>query len=108
MGRDETQFGRKGQAGLLFEQFDTLNIVTISGTTGQLPDTEGLRFLLIAHPDNVGPLYLGDDGVTYGFPMEAGLKLTLEIENLNQVYVEMGANDQLNILILDETTLDAN
>ncbi len=108
MARDKTQFGRKGHAGLLSEQFDTFLIVTISGTTGQLPDTEGLGFILMAHPSNSGDLFLGGDGITYTFPMEPGLNIKLQTENLNLIYADMASGDQLSAIVLDETTLDDN
>lgn len=105
MTKDKTQFGREGRAPLLTEQFDTVTAIEVTTVSGQLGDVSGLRFHILADPANSNNILIGGES-SMTFPLEPGLGITLEVENLDQLYANIQSGDKLQVLVLDETVQD--
>ena len=105
MTLDNTQFEQEGLAPILTEQFDTVASYQYMVMSGQLDDVEGLRFIFLANPANSNNVLIGGSA-SQTFPLAAGFGLTMEIENLNQVYADIESGDILDILVLSEVTRD--
>ena len=105
MGENNTRYGRRGIAPVLTERFDTVTAYEVTTISGQLNDVSGLRFTLLADPDNTNTLLIGGEG-SITFPMEAGFGMVVEIENLNEIYAVIQSGDKLHVLVLDETSAD--
>lgn len=105
MGFTKTLFGKWGKAPILTERFDTVTAYVVTTISGQLNDVEGLRFQILADPANTSNILVG--GVSsMTFPMEAGLGIVPEIENLNEIYANIQAGDKLHVLVYTEETQD--
>lgn len=105
MGVTKTWFGQRGEAPILTERFDTVTAYVITTISGQLNDVEGLRFQIIADPANGNNVLIGGSS-SITFPMEAGLGIVAEIENLNEIYANIQSGDKLHVLVYTETTQD--
>jgi len=97
----KTDYEKEGRAPILTEQFNTVVGYTFTTMSGQMSDVDGMRFIFRADPDNSGTVKIGGLG-TMLFPMDAGFGLTMEVENLNQVYANVPAGDKLHVLVLNE------
>jgi hypothetical protein len=96
-----TQFEKEGRTPILTEAFNDLEVYDFTLISGQLSNQAGNRFVLLAHPDNANNVMLGTlNNIT--FPLAAGVGISLEIENLNQVYAYVQSGDKLNVMILKE------
>lgn len=71
--------------------------VTTAGTAQQLPDNiatdGGRRFYIKASPDNVGNVYIGNDGSddvdnTTGFCMEPGFGIALMVPSMSYYWLD--------------------
>lgn len=80
-------------------------VVTVSSTLSQaLSDIDISEVYLRASLSNTGIIYIGDsmdvDSVN-GYPLQAGEKIDLNIDNLNKIYVKSSVdNDKLNYLYI--------
>ncbi len=105
MGFTKTDFGKRGHAPILTEQFDTVTAYVVTTISGQLNDVEGLRFQILADSANGSNVLIGG-ATSMTFPMEAGLGIVVEIENLNEIYANIQSGDKLHVLVLTETSQD--
>ncbi len=71
-------------------------IATTSGVTSiyaaGFTCTQGVN--LKAFPTNTFYVYVGETGVTYGYPLDAGDELFLEIDNLNKLFIKGDSTGQ--------------
>jgi hypothetical protein len=66
-----------------------------AGTATQLPNQAALGLTIRALGNNTGTIYVGGSAVTStnGFPLGAGESVSLDVANLNTVYVNAGNNN---------------
>ena len=96
-----TQWSDEGRAPIELETYNTLTFITVSGT-GQLGDVTCKRAVFLARPGNSGNVFLGSETGIYTFPLEAGFGISLEVENLNQVFYQTTGGDRLHVTVLTE------
>jgi hypothetical protein len=74
--------------------------LTLDGTKQQISINTICKTVTIqAHPDNGDPVYVGDHRVSstkYMFILSGGSSVTLQISNLNLLYVRGTANDKIS------------
>ena len=97
-----TQYEKEGNAPIITETFDALVVYEYTSSDTQLGNLTGLRFLLLADPANAANVLIGGSSGAKTFPMEAGFGLTLEVENLNQIFVTITGSDKLHALVYNE------
>ncbi len=96
-----TRYEKEGNPPIVTERFNTVANYSYTTMSGQLDDVAGYKFILMANPGNAANVLIGSLGAET-FPMEPGLGLALEIENLNQIYADIAAGDLLHVLVLSE------
>ena len=97
-----TLFEREGRAPILTAQFNTVNAYRYVTMSGQMNSIAGYKFILMANPSNVNNVLIGGALGAMTFPMEPGFGLSLEIENLNELFANIQSGDELHILVLSE------
>jgi hypothetical protein len=73
--------------------------VTTAGTEVRGTSEYGSFFAVKALPANVGIMYIGNNGddtvsSTTGYPLSAGDEVILELDNLNQMWVDASINGE--------------
>ena len=73
--------------------------VTTAGTEVRATAQPGTAFLIKALPANTGVMYVGNDGAeavssTTGYPLSAGEYVLLEMNNLNQMFVDASVSGE--------------
>lgn len=97
-----TQYEKEGRAPILTEQFNAVNAYVYVTMSGQMNPVVGHKFILMADPSNVNNVLIGGALGAITFPMEAGFGLSLEIENLDELFANIQSGDKLHILVLSE------
>jgi len=72
--------------------------VPAAGTAVPGPDVQGGTFILLAHPDNTGSCWIGNDGAddvtdANGFALVANVPITINTPNLNKYQFDADTND---------------
>ena len=96
-----TKYENEGNAPIVSERFNTVTAYSYDAMDGQMDSVAGYRFILLADPGNAANVLIGSEGAIT-FPMEAGFGLSLEIENLDELYATVGAGDTLHVMVLTE------
>lgn len=97
----KTKYEKEGNPPIVTERFNTVTTYSYTTMSGQMDNIAGYKFVLLADAGNSNDILIGSVGAIT-FPMEAGLGLSLEIENLNQLYASIQAGDALQVLVLSE------
>jgi hypothetical protein len=80
------------------------NVFTVANSAAALPSAPCFRAVLRGHPSNSGDIYVGGSGVVsgYGYPLQKGDSLTLDVDNLNRVVAcATVSGDRLSCIILN-------
>ncbi len=96
-----TRYENEGNPPIVTERFNTVTSYSYTTMSGQMDSVAGYRFVLLANPGNSNNVLVGSIG-EITFPMEAGFGISLDIENLNQLYANIQAGDILHLMVLSE------